>query len=247
MPTKILLSTLTVCLLAACGGGSDNNSNPQITPETPGNTLNKNNTQPQAITRLTADYSVEKNYVWGVFHEGYDTFTLKVGGKTLAKEVRNEKKRTLDLSVVPLGFHALTAENQYTGSNKAAYKSDVTLRSYRGYYAGTYAYGKDGSENPLDDDFEVYLLPTVTLPSSGIATYAGKVFDDRPINDADLTYRIDFGKKKGSGTVAATSRHPELTLQEASITHYASPFDHAYGVKEGSLEHVHSFCCKLSA
>ena len=155
MQKKLVLSVLIASLLTACGGSSDNsNSNPQITPPPP---RDNNNTphnsqnppqpdnpqnppqQPEPVKSLTADYSTDNDYNWGDDYDGYDTFTLTVDGKTLAKEVRGEKKQTLDLTAVPLGFKTLTAENRYTGSNNAEYKSDVTLRSYRGFYAGALA------------------------------------------------------------------------------------------------------------
>ena len=228
----------------------DNNqqqpNNPQ-NPQQPGNNQQQpgnnqqqpNNPQqpqqPEPVKSLTADYSADSDYDWGDDYDGYDTFTLKVGGKTLVKEVRGEKKQTFDLTAVPLGFNTLTAENKYTGSNNAEYKSDVTLRSYRGYYAGAYAYGKDSRANPLDDDAAPYYSPTVTLPNSGTAIYAGKVFNDRAANDADLTYTINFGQKKGSGTVAAANGRPELTLQEKAITRFASAFGNTHGVDDGDV------------
>ena len=208
--------------------------NPQ-NPQQPGNPQNPPQ-QPEPVKSLTADYSADNDYNWGDDYDGYDTFTLTVGGKTLVKEVRSEKKQTFDLTAVPLGFNTLTAENKYTGSNNAEYKSDVTLRSYRGYYAGAYAYGKDSRVNPLDDDAAPYYSPTVTLPNGGTAIYAGKVFDARAANDADLTYTIHFGQKKGSGTVAAANGRPALTLQEKAITQFASPFGNTHGVDDGDVK-----------
>jgi lipoprotein GNA1870 len=250
MQKKLVLSVLIASLLTACGGSSDN-SNPQITPppsnnnntpQQPGNNQqqpnNPQNPQAEPVKSLTADYSTDNDYNWGDDYDGYDTFTLTVGGKTLVKEVRGEKKQTLDLTAVPLGFKTLTAENKYTGSNNAEYKSDVTLRSYRGFYAGALAYGKDSRANPLDDDYTPYYSPTVTLPNSGTAIYAGKVFNDREANDADLTYTINFGQKKGSGTVAAANGRPELTLQEKAITQFASPFGKTHGVDDGDVRNA---------
>ena len=250
MQKKLVLSVLIASLLTACGGSSDN-SNPQITPppsnnnntpQQPGNNQqqpnNPQNPQAEPVKSLTADYSTDNDYNWGDDYDGYDTFTLTVDGKTLAKEVRGEKKQTLDLTAVPLGFKTLTAENKYTGSNNAEYKSDVTLRSYRGFYAGALAYGKDSRANPLDDDYTPYYSPTVTLPNSGTAIYAGKVFNDREANDADLTYTINFGQKKGSGTVAAANGRPELTLQEKAITQFASPFGKTHGVDDGDVRNA---------
>lgn len=267
MQKKLVLSVLIASLLTACGGSSDNsNSNPQITPPPPSDNNNTpqqpgdnqqqpNNPQnpqqpgnpqnppqqPEPVKSLTADYSTDNDYNWGDDYDGYDTFTLTVGGKTLVKEVRGEKKQTFDLTAVPLNtqnIQTLTAENKYTGSNNAEYKSDVTLRSYRGFYAGALAYGKDSRANPLDDDYTPYYSPTVTLPNSGTAIYAGKVFNDREANDADLTYTINFGQKKGSGTVAAANGRPELTLQEKAITQFASPFGKTHGVDDGDVRNA---------
>ena len=253
MQKKLVLSILIASLLAACGGSSDNsNSNPQIAPppsnnnnapQPPGNNQQQPNNpqhpqqpqQPEPVKNLTADYSDDSDYDWDGIYKGYDTFTLKVDGKTLVKEVRGEKKQTFDLTAVPLGFKTLTAENKYTGSNNAEYKSDVTLRSYRGFYAGALAYGKDSRANPLDSDSTPYYSPTVTLPNSGTAIYAGKVFNDRAANDADLTYTINFGQKKGSGKIAAANGRPELTLQEKTITQFASPFGKTHGVDKGGV------------
>ena len=114
----------------------------------------------------------------------------------------------------------------------------MTLRSYRGFYAGALAYGKDSRANPLDDDYTPYYSPTVTLPNSGTAIYAGKVFNDREANDADLTYTVNFGQKKGSGTVAAANGRPELTLQEKAITQFASPFGKTHGVDDGDVRNA---------
>lgn len=252
MQKKLVLSVLIASLLTACGGSSDNsNSNPQITPppsdnnntpQQPGDNQqqpnNPQNPQAEPVKSLTADYSTDSDYDWKEIYNGYDTFTLKVDGKTLVKEVRGEKKETVDLTAVPLGFKTLTAENKYTGDNGAEYKSDVTLRSYRGFYASALAYGKDSRANPLDDDAGYYYSPTVTLPNSGTAIYAGKVFNDHAANDADLTYTINFGQKKGSGTVAAANGRPELTLQEKAITQFASPFGKTHGVDDGDVRNA---------
>ncbi|WP_298640241.1 factor H binding protein domain-containing protein [uncultured Cardiobacterium sp.] len=245
MQEKILLSVLTACLLAACGGSSSDNSNPQITPPPGNNTPQQpggpqtpqqpdNPQQPQAVTKLTADYSADNDYDWGADYNGYDTFTLKVGDKPLVKEVRGEKKQTFDLTAVPLGFHTLAAESQYTGSNPE-HKAEVTLRSYRGFYGGAHAYGKDGSTSPLDAGDEAYLSPTATLPANGTATYTGTVFDAHDANDAALAYRIDFGQKKGSGTVAAANGRTALTLQEADITQFSTAFGNTHGVDSGGV------------
>lgn len=225
MQKKLILSVLITSLLTACGGSSDN-SNPQVTPQATANS--------QQAQRLTTFTLHDVGDFWDTIKtQGYATHNLSVGNKTLASSARGQTTIQLDLTAVPEGFSApLPARVSYTGGSRAAHNADVTLRSYRGFYAGAFIYDKEDFDNALDYDYQVYGKPTQAneLPTRGNATYTGRAFNIHPADDRAFTYRIDFANKRGSGSVAAQGNHPELILKEAALAYEDSPFGAAFAV-----------------
>lgn len=270
MQEKYILSALTVCLLAACGG-SDGNTGSGISPAPPGYAApqspgsvagqqsgtqqgnsqqsgqqsgnpsgkqqqgkNQQDKQMQPVTTL--DTVVAEDSFWREGRTNYKTFTLKVGGKELEKAERG-KPRHFDLSALSQGLTGpIPAQLEYAGDS-ASFSTEVSLRSYRGFYAGAFYHDKEERTNALQHDWQVYALPTkaIELPRRGRATYQGKAFNLNTENDGNLTYHIDFAKKRGSGTISATASHAELTLRETEIQTLTGDFGKYYGVENGNI------------
>ncbi|HDL4390010.1 TPA: hypothetical protein PXE20_000128 [Mannheimia haemolytica] len=72
-------------------------------------------------------------------------------------------------------------------------------------------------ETPNENDslVEIKGLKTTALPQEGKATYSGKLFEFTNVDSSDLTYNVDFGKRKGSGV--AKGQETSIELKEGSI------------------------------
>jgi len=279
MQEKFILSALTLCLLAACGGSDGNTNSDGISPappsyaaplppgstrrpqsdaqeddaqlpgQQPGNQQPGNNnqqpgnrppgnnnaqsSQPQPVTTL--DTGIDDHF-WREGRTDFQTFTLKVGGGELEKAERG-KARHFDLNALSQGFTGPTpAQLEYVGDS-ASFGTEVSLRSYRGFYAGAFYHDKEERTNALQHDWQAYASPTkaIELPRRGKATYQGKAFNMDEENDGVLTYNMDFAQKRGSGTVSATTRHAELALREAEIQTLTGDFGKYYGVENGNI------------
>ena len=145
-------------------------------------------------------------------------------------------------AVLPFGFHESKGQfSTVTNDGKSA-SEEVTIRSYRGHYASVLetnkpntVFSEELSPNSINGFRSDLFSPTDFLPTNAIYTYKGKAFNSVPANDADLTYTIDYGKRRGSGEIAAASGHGKITLEEAPIRYYSELIAgvSGYGVKDG--------------
>ncbi len=244
MQEKWLISALTLCLLAACGGSSSDSNNTSgindpshprgqtkqnkiIGPESPaGEWLWANKRGPE--------------YRWPDELDGYSRYNLLVDGQSLASEDRGTYKQGINSLLLPRGFYSGTAQTVYSGQHEKDQKrtsQDLALRSFRGFYAGAYAYGRHDGDPVMDYGRMYYTTPTPydNLPTSGRALYQGRVFDHNAQNDAKLNYVIDFGKHVGSGEVSANTLHEKFELAESPIGQHDGLYGTYYGVKGGDV------------
>ena len=145
-------------------------------------------------------------------------------------------------AVLPFGFNESKGHlSTVTNDGKSA-SEEVTIRSYRGHYASVLettrpntVFSEELNPKSINGFSSDLIAPTDFLPMNAIYTYKGKAFNSVPANDADLTYTIDYGKRRGSGEIAAASGHGKITLEEAPIRYYSDLIGvtSGYGVKDG--------------
>ena len=145
-------------------------------------------------------------------------------------------------AVLPFGFNESKGHlSTVTNDGKQA-SEDVTIRSYRGHYASVLettrpntVFSEELNPKSINGFSSDLIAPTDFLPMNAIYTYKGKAFNSVPANDADLTYTIDYGKRRGSGEIAAAGEHGKITLEEAPIRYYSELIAgvSGYGIKDG--------------
>ena len=239
MQEKWLISALTLCLVAACGGSDDNNTAADPTPR--GQTKQNKIIAPESpagewiwANKRGAEYR------WPDELDGYSHYNLTVDGQSLASEDRGAYKMGINSMTLPRGFYSGTAQTEYSSQNdknKKRVSQDLALRSFRGFYAGAYAYGRHDGDPVMDTGRMYYTTPTPydNLPTSGRALYVGRVFDHNAQNDAKLNYVVDFSNHKGSGEIGANTLHEKYTLEEAPIGQHEGMYGTYYGVKNGEV------------
>ena len=239
MQEKWLISALTLCLVAACGGSDDKSSAADPTPR--GQTKQNKIIAPESPAGewIWANKRGPE-YRWSDALDGYSHYDLRVDGQSLASEDRGAYKLGINSLTLPRGFYSGVAQTVYRGQHDKdpqRVSQDLALRSFRGFYAGAYAYGRQGGDPDMDIGQMYYTTPTPydNLPTSGRALYVGRVFDYNAQNDAKLHYVIDFTKHVGSGEVSENTQHEKFKLAEAPIGQHEGLYGTYYGVKNGEI------------
>ena len=133
---------------------------------------------------------------------------------------------TVNTASVPSGFAEFPAQMTMNSKNGRGTTENVTVRSYQGFHSGIFAINPPSggvlSRLEVAESGLPYFNPTQNLPSAGKATYSGRAFDANPAHDATLRYTIDFGARRGSGEISASSGLGRMTLHDAPITHFTA-------------------------
>ena len=206
MKTQLLTTLVTLSLLTACGGGGGDDNAPADKPQS-------NNGKVPTGKYLLPETDWDKGY------EAFREFSWQRNGQTFATSEVN-KGHTIDSAKLPAGFSEFPAQLTITRSNGQQITENVNVRSYNGFHAGVFTTSGIRTQLPNDDNNEfnqIFIRPTTQLPSAGKATYAGRAFDQNPVNDASFTYTINFGTRRGSGEIAASQGVEKILLKEAEI------------------------------
>ena len=206
MKHHILTTIATLTLLTACGGGGGDDNAPADKPQS------DNGKVP------TGKYFLPETD-WDKGYAAFREFSWQRNGQTFATSEVN-KGHTIDSAKLPAGFSEFPAQLTITRSNGQQITENVNVRSYNGFHAGVFTTSGIRTQLPNDDNNEfnqIFIRPTTQLPSAGKATYAGRAFDQNPVNDASFTYTINFGTRRGSGEVAASQGVEKILLKEAEI------------------------------
>ena len=206
MKHHILTTIATLTLLTACGGGGGDDNAPADKPQS------DNGKVP------TGKYFLPETD-WDKGYAAFREFSWQRNGQTFATSEVN-KGHTIDSAKLPAGFSEFPAQLTITRSNGQQITENVNVRSYNGFHAGVFTTSGIRTQLPNDDNNEfnqIFIRPTTQLPSAGKATYAGRAFDQNPVNDASFTYTINFGTRRGSGEIAASQGVEKILLKEAEI------------------------------
>ena len=206
MKHHILTTIATLTLLTACGGGGGDDSPQTDKPQSNNGKV------------LTGKYFLPETD-WDKGYEAFREFSWQRNGQTFATSEVN-KGHTIDSAKLPAGFSEFPAQLTITRSNGQQITENVNVRSYNGFHAGVFTTSGIRTQLPNDDNNEfnqIFIRPTTQLPSAGKATYAGRAFDQNPVNDASFTYTINFGTRRGSGEIAASQGVEKILLKEAEI------------------------------
>ena len=155
----------------------------------------------------------------------FSGYTLTRNGNTFVNS-QFGKGVTVNTASVPSGFAEFPAQMTMNSKNGRGTTENVTVRSYQGFHSGIFAINPPSggllSRLGAAESGLPYFNPTQNLPSAGKATYSGRAFDANPAHDATLRYTIDFGARRGSGEISASSGLGRMTLHDAPITHFTA-------------------------
>lgn len=229
-------------LLSACGGGGNDNAATDTPTTQPGNTVATNSDTPsqQAENNHSATnpppaqpsgdqgtytYNVDPETSPVGSRELYRSVTLSYNGKNFLNLDASDMRLVIDTAVLPQGDGEGQAEIVAIDKNGRRSAGTLPIRSYKGYYSGTFITAAQEIVENLGDPrgvpfplHDTYYTPTTQLPGSGQTTYSGRAFDINPDHDAALTYHVDFANRKGYGEIAASRSQPRITLLEDRIT-----------------------------
>lgn len=138
-----------------------------------------------------------------------------------------------EYAVKPLGLQSQTVEiyGQDKDQNYYSEKSWVYEQPYSvvaGYFTQTIQNGKKDEVGKFDiglSDIQGLATEKAQLPTAGAFDYEGKAFGgssaklDSALEEhqGKFKYRIDFGKRKGSGSIEGLSEYGRIDLKEADI------------------------------
>lgn len=157
--------------------------------------------------------------------------------------------------VKPLGLQSQTVEiyGQDKDQNYHSEKSWVYEQPYSvvaGYFTQTIQNGKKDEDGAVKldiglSDIQGLATKEAQLPTAGAFDYEGKAFGgssakpDSKLEEhqGEFKYRIDFDKRKGSGSIEGLSEYGRIDLKEASIGMVkVNNDDHpGYGVDNGEV------------
>ncbi len=208
-------------LLSACGGGGDDD--PTTPPE-----------------RIEGKYD-DTEFSGGM--DGYRNITLKDKNRAdIFLLDKTSNRIAYEHAILPFGLNEMKGQLSAVANDGKQTSENVTIRSYRGYYASVLETSKPTTVFPemrnqkgVNGLRTQFIVATDSLPANAIYTYKGTAFNNIPSNDAALTYTIDYGKRRGFGEIAAAGEHGKITLEEAPIRYYPELIGvtSAYGVKDG--------------
>jgi len=211
--TKLLMSAgvLSSLLLAGCGSSSG------------GGALSAAGFEP-SLTQVPAELREPVKAA-----KTYDVAGYLDPGETIEKFTVDGKDALggYDFSALPVGFSTKPYEMHYTDNGvPGTEKGDLQI--YNQAYSvvfGALLKEEDGSSvTPSDtifDEWDVLGLYTEksavdALVAEGVkATYTGAAFT--PKEQGALSYTVDFGKQKGSGSITGIVATGNITLEEAGL------------------------------
>lgn len=206
-----LILTGTALLLTACGGGgggSDHNAA-------------SDTSIPTSNTLSTFTATIEPDAV-----EDYQYIQINIDGKTFITADTGTLRHTLNPNVIAKeNLNLIQAHVTRRDPQGKTRQFTTPMRAYRGDFSGVYIFNQ---KEMLGDSFssntlaEHYFTPTTAaqLPTGGKATYWGRALGLEDANIATFFYDIDFGRKSGTGKVAANAYHGELNLIEGKLQNF---------------------------
>lgn len=216
----VLLATLSLCTLAACGGGGSTASQVSVTHTDTSSTslsiTSTSSTQRSSENQPTRDDAV-------VIQEA-KTFELPFFlNDSESLYINNQKvEGAYDFSKQPDGLN----EMSYSIKNgDSSVKESGKLYIYNQQYSlvQSHVWNEEAGSNNLHKVGDIVGLQTTTLPESGTFTYTGKAFDGTG-DQGDLSYTVNFNEKIGSGSITGLSRFGRIALQQGNITSGAVGF-----------------------
>lgn len=223
MTKNLSLLSLAV-LLAACGGGGDNQVADAPRPH-------EEARDPILHYGLDPDDSDHRRMIFSL------------NGQTIV-DVNTPGHGFMDPNGLPRGLSApLTMNVRALRNDNGRWESeDVAARSYRGYHSAIVVVAplqtiRDSNQTTPIDPILPYLQATSadSLPRSGRATYQGQAFGVEADNIAALTYHLDFGQKTGHGEIAANPYHSLITLHRNHL-YSKRDMDLTYYTVEGAAD-----------
>ena len=224
------LSIATALLLAACGGGSDNNT--PADPQKPGNNTPTNPQQP-------GNNNVSGTYKGNVFVVPVGQMPASLAD---ARATGSNDLATLNANGKQI---ALQIPNYQIGNMLFINNGSVNGQSYKLFIvSGTnYANSKFGYLNDGNND---YIFSqgayTTNMPTSGTVTYQGDAAVGRSAvaNTAVSNFTADFGKKTLTGSITQAARS-DVQFQPVNInaTIYGNAFTTADNATVRSTGHFY--------
>ena len=200
------LSIATALLLAACGGGSDNNT--PADPQKPGNNTPTNPQQP-GNNKVSGTYKGNVFVVPVGSMPGSLADARATGSNNLAVLNANGKQIALQLPGI------------FSGGMTSMKGATINGQSYKLFIASgsRYANSKFGYINNGNED---YIFSqgayTTNMPTSGTVTYQGDAAVGRSAvaNTAVSNFTADFGKKTLTGSITQAARS-DVQFQPVNI------------------------------